>query len=71
MDIDIPQQSLNLYVNEASGPCYAAAIPPLVPYTDTKTISFGFRSESGDSNTGPMCLDDAVPAGGRTRCSLG
>lgn len=63
LDMDIPNQSLDVYIDDAKTPSNTDPIPFLVNYDDLNTISFAYQSVVSQNNTAPMYIDDVVIRG--------
>jgi hypothetical protein len=63
LDLDIPAQSLDVYIDDAQMPSNTEPIAFLVSYDDFNTISFSYQSVTSQNNTAPMYIDDLVIRG--------
>ena len=60
LDIDIPNQCMDVYVDDAKTPSNADPIPFLNNYDDLNTVSLAYQSVTSQNNTAPMYIDDLV-----------
>ncbi|HHT27571.1 MAG TPA: hypothetical protein GXZ82_10035 [Firmicutes bacterium] len=63
LDIDIANQTMEVYINDAVVPSNIEPILFLTPYSDLNTLCFGYQSVSSENNTAPMYIDDVVVLG--------
>ncbi|HHT27395.1 MAG TPA: hypothetical protein GXZ82_09140 [Firmicutes bacterium] len=63
LDIDIPSQSFNVYLDDAQTPGNIEPISLLYRYDDLNTFSFAYQTIGSHNNTTPIYIDDIVIRG--------
>lgn len=63
LEIDIPAQIVDVYLDDSEVPANATPIPFYASYADINTIGFAYQSLSNHNNTAPAYVDDLVIAG--------
>jgi hypothetical protein len=63
LEIDIPGQVLDVYLDDSNTPTNAMPVPFYASYNDINTIGFAYQSLSNHNNTAPAYIDDLVIVG--------